>query len=153
MINCCRHETPSPAFNSDAVYLYSTRDEPGASPTDRKSCILAPNSGGGKQNVAELPRKMHNDSRDSEEAQGILENLEEDEDADMDIDDLLDDSEGNDEVLADEPESDDDGRSGSNTDMHPGAPVIYPRMRFSGHCNVETVKDGECWRKAMRSGD
>jgi len=88
-----------------------------------------------------VPSKSHSDIRDGEEAQGILENLEEDEDADMDIDVLLDDSEDNDEVLAGEPESDDDGRSGLNTDMHPGAPVIYPRMRFSGHCNVETVKD------------
>ena len=47
-----------------------------------------------------------------------------------------------------EPESDDDGRSESADDMHPDAPVIYPRMRFSGHCNVETVKDGERYRKA-----
>lgn len=66
----------------------------------------------------------------------------------MDVDDLLDDSEDDDDVLADDPESDEDGRSESTNDLHPDAPVIYPRIRFSGHCNVETVKDGECSRKA-----
>jgi WD40 repeat protein len=129
------------------VYLYSTRDEPGASPTNRNSCILPPNSGGGKQSTVEFPSKIQNYTRDGEEAQ-VLENLEEDEEAEMDADDLLDDSEDNGDVLADEPESDDDRRSGSRIDVHPNAPVIYPRMRFSGHCNVETVKDGECSRKA-----
>lgn len=129
--------------------MYSTRDEPGASPTDEKSSILPPNSIRGGQDAAELPLKTHNnDSRDGGEAQGILENLEEDEEGEMDVDDFPGDSEDNDDVLADEPESDDDGRIVSTTDMHPDAPVIYPRMRLSGHCNVETVKDGEWPRKA-----
>ncbi|KAN0097234.1 WD40-repeat-containing domain protein [Tylopilus felleus] len=121
------------SFNSDAVYLYSTRDEPGASPTNMKSCILPPNSSRGKQTVAASPLKTHNDSKDGEEAH------EEDEEAGMDVDDV---SEDDDDILpADEPESDDDGRSESTTDMHHDVPVIYPRMRFSGHCNVETIKD------------
>lgn len=148
---CCRHDELAPAFNSDAVYMYSTRDEPGARSTDRTSSILPPNSVRGKQTVAELPSKTHNiDSREYEEAQGILENLEEDEEAGMDVDDFFGDSEDNDDVLLDGPESDDDGRIASTTDMHPDAPVIYPRMRFSGHCNIETVKDGECpWKATM----
>ena len=93
--------------------------------------------------MAELPSKLQDDSRDGKEVQGILDSHKEDEEAEMDVDDF-DDSEDND----DEPESDDDGRSKSADDMHPDAPVIYPRMRFSGHCNVETVKDGECYRMA-----
>ncbi|KAG6378944.1 WD40 repeat-like protein [Boletus reticuloceps] len=124
----------APAFNSDAVYLYSTRDEPGAR-TDEKSCILPPNSGRGKQSVAELLSKSHNDSKDGEEVQ------EDDEGAGMDTDDFLNDSEDDDDVMGDEPESDDDGGIESTADMHPDASVIYPRMHFSGHCNVETVKD------------
>ncbi|KAI9574450.1 WD40-repeat-containing domain protein [Boletus coccyginus] len=124
------------SFNSDAVYLYSTRDEPGASPRN-KSCILPRNSSRGEQGVAELPSKLQDDSKDGREAQGILDSCKEDEEAEMDVDDFLDDSEDND----DEPESDDDGRSEPTADMHPDVPVIYPRMRFSGHCNVETVKD------------
>ncbi|KAF8558753.1 WD40 repeat-like protein [Imleria badia] len=124
------------SYNSDAVYLYSTRDEPGGSPTDRNSCILPPNSGKRAQSVAELPSKTHGESKDADE-----EAQEEDQEAGMDVDDLLDDSEDNDDLLADDPEIDEDGRSELTIDMHPDAPVIYPRMRFSGHCNVETVKD------------
>lgn len=89
---------------------------------------------------------MLDDCRDGE-AQEILNNLEEDDEAEMDVDDLLDDSEDNDDELGDEPGSDGDERNESTTDMHPDAPVIYPRMRFSGHCNVETVKDGEYSRQ------
>lgn len=90
--------------------------------------------------MAASPLKTHNDSKDGEEAH------EEDEEAGMDVDDV---SEDDDDILpADEPESDDDGRSESTTDMHHDVPVIYPRMRFSGHCNVETIKDGEWSRKA-----
>lgn len=118
--------------------MYSTRDEPGASlAADKKSYILPPN-------VAESPLKKQDNSEDNEEAQGILENLEEE--ADIEVDDFLGDSEDNDDVQTDEPESDEDERS--VTDMHPDAPVIYPRMRFSGHCNVETVKDGECFQSS-----
>lgn len=115
--------------------MYSTRDEPGASPAERKSCVLPPN-------VAKSHSEKHfNTSGDGEKALEIPENLEEDEEADMEVDGFLGDSEDNDDTQADEPESDDERRS--VTDMHPDAPVIYPRMRFSGHCNVETVKDGK----------
>jgi len=38
-------------------------------------------------------------------------------------------------------DDDDDDRSISASNVNTHAPVIYPRMRFSGHCNVETVKD------------
>lgn len=119
--------------------MYSTRDDPGTSPADKKSCILPPN-------MANSPAKtQNNNSGDRKEAQGIFGNLEEDEDVEMEIDDLLGNSEDdNDTQEADETDSDDDGRS--VTDMHPDIPVIYPRMLFSGHCNVETVKDGECSR-------
>ena len=29
-----------------------------------------------------------------------------------------------------------------DADAHQSVPVIYPRMRFTGHCNVKTIKDG-----------
>lgn len=121
------HET-WPAFNSDAVYLYSTRDEPG--PTDKKSSVLPPN-------VAEAPLETR-DSRDGDESQGVVE---EDEDGTMEVDELLGESETNDDMQADEPDGNDSGRRA--TDAHADVSVIYPRKRFSGHCNVETVKDGK----------
>lgn len=114
--------------------------------------MLPPNSRREKKGLAELPSKArNNDSRDGEEAQVILENLQEDEQAGMEVDNFSYDSEDNDDVLADEPESDDDERiMSTTTDIHPDVPVIYPRMRFYGHCNVETVKDGECsWKASM----
>ena len=52
---------------------------------------------------------------------------------------------------------DDEGHEGSDSDgsgeatdfeaepqVHGDVPVIYPRTRFTGHCNAATVKDGEC---------
>lgn len=29
--------------------------------------------------------------------------------------------------------------------VHGGVPVVLPRARFAGHCNVRTVKDGQCF--------
>jgi len=110
------------------VYLYSTRDEPG--PADRGSSVLPPN-------IAKAPPETHNsNSRDGDESQGVVE---EDEETAMEAENLFGDNENHDDIQADEPDDDDDGRRG--TDIHADVSVIYPRMRFSGHCNVETVKD------------
>ncbi|KAF9222001.1 WD40 repeat-like protein [Gyrodon lividus] len=121
------HEVP---FNSDAVYLFSTRDEPGTGSMVRKSSVRG------------------TDTRD-EEDQGssdyrlrdIFEDLVEDGRTEMDVDDEPIDS---DELEQGEEEvggNGDDGRGIYGADVHAHAPVIYPRIRFSGHCNVETVKD------------
>lgn len=32
-----------------------------------------------------------------------------------------------------------------DADSHQAVPVVYPRTRFTGHCNIETVKDGAIW--------
>ncbi|KAG9317682.1 WD40-repeat-containing domain protein [Chiua virens] len=123
------------------LYLYSTRDEPGGSPVDMTSCILPPNSDGKEQDAAERLSNMHDGHRSaSEVVQEVLENLEDTEDAEMNTEDLLGDSEDGD-MQTDEAESEDDGRIIATADMHLDVAVIFPRMRFSGHSNVETVKD------------
>lgn len=127
------------------MYLYSTRDEPGAR---KQSCILPPNSDK-KRDVAKLPSKATSRSS-SVTGKNIEEReiLEEDEETEMEVDDLFSDSDDDNDMTADEPDGDDDGRGA--VDAHSEVPVVYPRMRFSGHCNVETVKDGECIRKVMQ---
>lgn len=47
------------------------------------------------------------------------------------------------EFNEDEENDDDDDEEGENERYYPNVPVIYPRARYAGACNVETVKDGE----------
>jgi WD repeat-containing protein 42A len=44
----------------------------------------------------------------------------------------------------DEEDEDEDDRlfAPEDADSHQAVPVVYPRTRFTGHCNIETVKDG-----------
>lgn len=51
--------------------------------------------------------------------------------------------EGEEDEETDE-DADEDSRmfDSADADAHQSVPVIYPRMRFTGHCNVKTVKDG-----------
>ncbi|KIK98048.1 hypothetical protein PAXRUDRAFT_732196 [Paxillus rubicundulus Ve08.2h10] len=130
------------SFSSDAVCLYSTRDEPGTSSMIRKSSILPPNTKRRKKDFSESPSNTRDDEDQSSfdpRIRDIPEVLWEHEGMGMDVDDepVCND----DEEDVDDDDDDDDERSISATDVNTHAPVIYPRMRFSGHCNVETVKD------------
>ncbi|KAF7965979.1 hypothetical protein HWV62_40545 [Athelia sp. TMB] len=108
------------SYSSDAVYLYSTQDEPG-SHSKRPSPILSPNE------VKDTINEHIIQSIDSSEA--------EDKETDL-VSGCLDDgdSEGSD-------------GSGEATDseaemqVYDDVPIIYPRARFTGHCNSATVKD------------
>ena len=59
-----------------------------------------------------------------------------------DTDDVEDD-----DGFEDEPMEDD-----SIDSMYDNVPIILPRRRFSGACNVETVKDGAFTSLVMREG-
>lgn len=56
------------------------------------------------------------------------------------------------ENLTDDSDDDDESSDGSSEgldsesafDHYGGIPTVMPRARFSGHCNVATVKDGVC---------
>lgn len=95
------------SFNSDAVYLYSTKDEPGNSEQLKKSSVLAPNV---------RLRKRPGDLGVGTESTII--NIDDDSGDQDEREDLTIDAEEQDSV-----------------------PVIYPRARFAGHCNVRTIKD------------
>lgn len=153
------------AYSGDAVYLYSTRDE--TELPHRLSAVLSPNAK--KQKTSHSPdismegpssaRRQHDDtaSQRSRASSHEVTNNEGDED-DEDLLDFL-------EVIRrgprDDPDVGDDEdstNSGEESDIENDedlsppeirldgkfkTPVIMPRMRFSGHCNIETVKDGD----------
>lgn len=68
-------------------------------------------------------------------------------DGDYDEDADMDDSDGSRSEDSDEEEDNDDvDEHGTTRDLkfYPDVPAVMPRSQFAGHCNVETVKDGEC---------
>ena len=46
--------------------------------------------------------------------------------------------------LSDSDEDEDDEGTTRDLIFYPDVPVVMPRRRFAGQCNVETVKDGTC---------
>ncbi|KAF9247079.1 WD40 repeat-like protein [Melanogaster broomeanus] len=120
------HEVP---FNSDAVYLYSTRDEPGTNSMVKKPSVLLPNPKRRKKDITGSP--SHSSTILIQRTKGWKWMT------------MTNERFDGDEVEEDEEEEDEDvdDRSISAADVHADAPVIYPRSRFIGHCNVQTVKD------------
>lgn len=56
-------------------------------------------------------------------------------------DDASDHDDGDDSEAGEDEANEED--SISNLSEQDDVPIIYPRSGFSGHCNVETIKDGE----------
>ena len=122
------------AFSYDAVYLYSTRDEPGNTESLGTSTILPPNPKRRKHTGSDTdisPAPSSPFCR-REEAEDESRNPE----SDMDFHRDVDDSDESEDEIEDEDLS-------ISVDEQDDIPVIYPRSRFAGHCNVETIKDGE----------
>jgi WD40 repeat protein len=138
------------AFSSDAVYLYSTHDEP---ETDRvmRTPILSSNK---RTKASKIPTPV----AEAEPTPDILS---------MDVE-MADDAVerslwtaaeqllGDDASELSDPEDEDEdsesGGEGPDLDIHSDVPIVLPRSRFLGHCNVETVKDGQfCSTTAMLS--
>ncbi|KAI6164896.1 WD40 repeat-like protein [Pisolithus thermaeus] len=91
------------SFNSDAVYLYSTKDEPGNSERSKKLSVLAPNVKLGRR-TGDLGVGKGKSKRYT-------------------VFPLIRDA------------------NNLKKKNRTGIPVIYPRARFAGHCNVRTIKD------------
>ncbi|KAJ7771409.1 WD40 repeat-like protein [Mycena maculata] len=107
------------SYSADAVYLYSTRDEPEEEDMASRSPPLSPNHGAAKPTSSKRPR----DDSSSDE----------DEDMAMDNDDNASDDEGPD-LFFRKPKV-------SAPDEYAGVPMILPRARFAGARNVDTIKD------------
>ncbi|KZT26871.1 WD40 repeat-like protein [Neolentinus lepideus HHB14362 ss-1] len=129
-------------YGGEALYLFSTLDDAGTANKwlgkRARSSILTPN-----------PKRSRSDG-------GTPESTWSSDEMDMDSDvEMVDDPparpnevnlvglsprrEADAESNAEEEEEDEDEYK--DPDPHTDVPVIYPRTRFAGHCNVETIKD------------
>ena len=152
----------SAAYSSDAIYLYSTRDDPEpTSMASRESSLLPPNKK--RQRLNEDSDGCDTLESDSEEAQ---ERAERDAMMDEDIERILaedtpsprrrrelrpllsnnmdeDDPDVRHADEDDEDEDEDDNEELSHgDDRYSKVPTLMPRSRFEGVCNVETIKVG-----------
>lgn len=120
------------AYSGDAVYLYSTLDDPGQN-GDTSNPVISPNS---KRRRSETPNSTdpHDPlavvSRPFSPSEYMDEEL---------IDQSLDEGEDGDDSDSDSILLDDI----DDYNYHPLVPIIFPRRRFRGARNVRTVKDGE----------
>ncbi|CAL1700680.1 unnamed protein product [Somion occarium] len=142
------------SYSTDAVYLYSTRDDP-HEPSAFQGGILASNDKGSQRpsprqnadsemSMQETPRRMSLDQLDtlmeqdidhflsqgaseSQDGEGSTgsheqEGVREDQDEDM-------------------VEEDDDDDEGGGAESFTNVPIILPCRKYTGACNIETVKD------------
>ncbi|KAH9951583.1 WD40 repeat-like protein [Amylocystis lapponica] len=132
-------------YSSDAVYLYSTRDEPRTSESSGPQSLLQPNPKRRRMQSV-VPSREVNVVADNVPSSDINVRMEEDierilsenePDVDMEATSLTGPDEHDDEEDADT----DEEQSRVYGEPSTGAPVILPRARFVGACNVETVKD------------
>ncbi|GLB33847.1 putative peptidase A1 family protein [Lyophyllum shimeji] len=141
------------SYSGDAVYQYSTYDQPeseGAFSASSAPSTLAPNAKRRRIDESEAPKSTNLDEMDVDENSSssaldfnsnITErSLDEDsDDNDHDGSNTDEDDGGEDveedylEILDTEPNFEDD--------YHPHVPVILPRQRYAGARNVETTKD------------
>lgn len=127
------------------MYLYSTKDTPlGPSDSPELTSILPPNSPPSSQplvsTVSDEPEPPQEDQAISHDAM--------DDDIERILFEQLDEDGAMEEDSGDDDDDDDDENEGSDTsgpssDEFPSIPVVLPRSRYAGICNVETVKDGE----------
>lgn len=131
------------AYSSDAVYLYSTYDEPGSvnlalpnspsipspRPVDDKEATEHVSGDEGETLVASLRvDNIFGNPPTAMEEEGDV-------DDDDNYDGVDDDEELRASIIIDE-------ATVSHADFLPDVPVVLPRMRYRGAQNVETVKDG-----------
>jgi hypothetical protein len=64
-----------------------------------------------------------------------------------DVDDQSQEDDEDSDAEDDEEDEDEGDRllTPEDADSHQAVPVVYPRLRFTGHCNIETIKDGAIW--------
>ncbi|KAL0949522.1 hypothetical protein HGRIS_009573 [Hohenbuehelia grisea] len=115
------------SYSSDAVYLYSTKDDPSET-TDTPSTLLPPNPppisipiATSDADSASIPLLAEDGSANSREDSPDYQSMFTGDDSD------------------DEMEF--DGADEDRPDWRPNVPIVLPRRSFTGTCNVETVKD------------
>ncbi|KAG2348948.1 WD40 repeat-like protein [Suillus weaverae] len=130
------------SYHSDGVFLYSTRDEPEIFEDKRgPHSILTPNAKQRRLSTTKSP-SSHGEPLTGPDVEMIVEDQLESLLADNVMDDI-DDQSQDDEDGDDEDDEDGGDRlfTPEDADSHQAVPVVYPCARFTGHCNIETVKD------------
>lgn len=129
------------AYSSDAVYLYSTYDEPES--LDLASPGSPPILPSNPRNEDETLGSVVDDKRDH------LPSTAEEQDEDDDDDDDDEDEEDDDDDETGAGIIIDDITIANYADFLPDVPVVLPRMRYRGAQNVATVKDGRRLRECL----
>jgi len=137
------------SYSADAVYLYSTRDEAQLPSASRHSSVVPPNRKSPRASP-KLVQEREQILRDAEELARDIQ-MENDIEQFLSEEGLLasrlhspepgrqmDESGDHDDEDEDEDETQEDARGDLACS---GVPIIYPRSRFAGAANVETVKD------------
>ncbi|GJE84849.1 WD40 repeat-like protein [Phanerochaete sordida] len=135
------------SYSSDAVYLYSTQDDAELKPKDetllRPNKRMRPSTPPREASISEpsgssIAGSSISDAMMEEDIDRFLDEaveVEEDDEIQVESRSLHFDSDG------DEDEDDEDGGTTRDLIFYPDVPVVMPRRRFAGQCNVETVKD------------
>lgn len=150
------------AYNSDAVYLYSTQDDAEEEP--RESAVHSPNGSivppNAKRRKVELLAELADMDADTDLLDIDMNDPDQEEDDDASfVDDAAEDSDESGDHSDDgefTEEVEDMEKWGLLRGMGAGydkVPIIYPRRRFVGACNEETVKDGTLTTFASDSRD
>lgn len=131
------------SYHSDGVFLYSTRDEPEIFEGKRDPhSILTPNAKQRRLCKMKSP-SSHGEPSIGPDVEMIVEDRLESLLADNAMDDTDNQSQEDDEDSDAEEDEDEGDRlfTPEDADSHQAVPMVYPRMRFTGHCNIETIKD------------
>lgn len=134
------------SYHLDGVFLYSTRDEPGISEDKRgPRSILTPNAKQRRLCTTKSP-SSHGEPLIYPDVEMIVEDQLESilaDDVMNETDDQSQEDDTDSDTEDDEEDEDEDDRlfAPEDADSHQAVPVVYPRTRFTGHCNIETVKD------------
>ncbi|KAG2141736.1 WD40 repeat-like protein [Suillus bovinus] len=122
------------SYHLAGVFLYSTQDEPEIFEDKRSPhSILTPNA---KRRRLKMIVENQLESLFTDSAMNDIGNPSQEGDEDSDDED-------DDEDDEDDEDDDEDNRLfiPEDADSHQAVPVVYPRTWFTGHCNIETVKD------------
>ena len=131
------------AYSGDAVYLYSTADDPGSehasSSQTSPSPLRSPNPKRRnlEKSVDMTATSLHEQNGMEVDELGVLDPVNLNADQDRDSEDSRDDDSDYEGYLelVDSSEADEES-------FLPHVPVVFPRRRFAGARNIATIKDG-----------
>ncbi|KIP04882.1 hypothetical protein PHLGIDRAFT_108939 [Phlebiopsis gigantea 11061_1 CR5-6] len=140
-VRMAKHNGHEVSYSSDASYLYSTQDH--AQPTTPKQSAVLPSN---KRQKTQSPPSSPIMGSSGTIGSSISDSVMEDDIErykDVNDDEGASDSSEDEDLNNDVTENDEDRdlETAQELRFYPDVPVVLPRGRFAGACNVETVKD------------